>query len=1038
MSTVQIDSRVAQDFFDDAIRLAKIYCPQWQLPDSWPVTGKVPQPQAEDIARDPGLILLELFSHLAAYLADIENALPLHWQLALYQFLCVSPRSALPAFAPLTFTLANGQLPQIVPSGTAILDSATQSFRFKTYDELCVVSATLSAALWVAPTFDRYIDCMAAWSGGGDPPALFGNGSAGYEKPLTHWMMIGDPVLLKYDPAVTKIQIDLTGSHLGSEYFERWYDGAMTPLEISPPVETPDGRGLSVTITPLPKDKAAAAMSVDDLNAEIFKHAGYTPQTLATEKDVHTDVPGYWLLVRPAQSQWFGSEMDVLPKIHTITATVHGNGALPQRAAANNSLLDLTNGGYPFGKSPTTHDTFYVQNDRVFSHPGGMIVLRFEIADPPSAAKAQVDWQFWDEATREWVSMIDGEGADSYRLQDTTQGLIRSGTVSFVCPKVGRQTVAGTEGYWIRAMLNAYDGADGYSFQPLVPAIEGIPDKDLPDAYKQPVINYLLQNTKATFLSRYQSASRGKGPFIASLQINYVYTAHPEWMRRHNGFQLDRLAPLEGKPYPYLPLPDTPSMMYLGFRCSDVANQWVGRRITIYFQIDNEHAQEGPARSCEWLDSVAHEWRPLTVDDRTAKLGRSATIRFTVPDNMMQAICFSQSACWVRVSGAYGSPVALAGVYLNTAGSFNLTTHTDVILGSSNGLPNQTFLLPYAGVHELQSGETIDARNVGAQDDIALVIKEPAALTGKLQPQVANLPKAEPWYLAESFVGATPTTRCYTLEGRSGTITFGDGVHGAIPPAGVHNIVVQSYSTTAGAAGNVSAGSLGVFSAGIPGIVKVTNPVAARGGVNGESLADLALSGAARVRANGRAVTLDDIQALAEQASARVCAAKVIEHFESELAVPRRHLEVFVLAKSDDPDLRTAPAVLDDVLAFVQAHSPIQLQSRITVTSAHFKKIDVVAVLKSSEPVSEWPALRATVVDALEAFLHPVSGGPADGQWRFGATVRRVDILAVLRGIRGVTDVSRLTLCGAAADVATLHAYEVPCPGAIVVELEAG
>jgi hypothetical protein len=1038
MSTVQIDSRIAQDFFGNAIRLAKIYCPGWNLPDDWPVTGEVPLPSAAQIGSDPGLILLKMFSHLAAYLADIENALPMHWQLAFYQFLCASPCSALPAFAPLTFALADGQLPQIVPSGTAVLDSATQSLRFKTYDDLCVVSATLSAALWLSPRFDSYIDCMAAWSGGDDPPVLFGNGREGYEMPLTHWMMIGDPALFKYDPAIARIQITLTGSHLSGEYFERWCDGAMTPLDTSAPIESRDGRSLSVDITPLPKGKAAAAMLVGDLNAEILKDAGYTPERLEIANAVGTDVPGYWLLVRPAPQVRLGSEIDVLPKIQTVACTVHGNGALSERAAANNALLDLANGGYPFGKSPATDDAFYVQSDSVFAYEGGTINLRFEIADPPTAATAEVDWQFWDEATRAWVSMIHGDGAGSYQLEDTTNGLTQSGKVSFICPKVGKQTIAGAEGYWIRAVLLAYDGASGYSFQPLVPAIEGIPEKDLPDAYKQPVIDYLLQHTKATFLSRYQSSSRGKGPFVVSLRIDYVYTARPNWMRRHNAFQLDVLDPLQGKPYPYLPLPDTQSMMYLAFRCGDAANQWVSRQITIYFQIDNEHAQQGPALSWEWLDSAAQEWRPLAVEDRTAKLGRSATIRFTAPDDMMQAMCFSQSACWLRVSGAHGSAVVLAGIYLNTGGSLNLTTYSDVILGSSNGLPNQTFLLPYAGVHELQLGETIGARNVGAQADIVLVVKEPAALTGKLQPQVANLPTSEPWVRVESFVGAKPTSRCYTLEGRSGTITFGDGVHGAIPPAGVHNIVVQSYSTTAGAAANVSVGSLGVFSAGIPGIVKVSNPVAARGGVDGESLTDLAQSGAARTRANVRTVTLEDVKALAEQATARVCAAVTIERFESDKAVPRRHIEIFVLAKSDDADARTAPTVLDNVLAFVRAHSPIQLQSRITVTSARFRRIDVVAVLKSSKPACQWQALQAAAIDALKAFLHPVNGGPADGIWRFGAPVRRADVLAALLGISGVTAVSRLTLCGAASDVTTIREYEVPCAGSIMIELEAG
>ncbi|WP_181885521.1 baseplate J/gp47 family protein [Trinickia dinghuensis] len=1041
MNSVQLDSRTRPEFFDETIRLAKIYCPQWNLPDEWPSGGVSPQPSADAIAADPGLALFRIFSCLAGYLADIENALPVHWQLAFYRFLNANIRTALPAFAPLQFSLSAGQPPVMVPAGTAVLDVATQSVRFATYDDLNVVPASLSAALCVSPALDLYADGVAAWQRGDYVSAFFGASDDHRPRnrhPLGHWLLIGDSVLIAYDPAVTKVELTLTGSHLFPCYFEQWCDGTLTEVHHHHPKASDDGRSFSV-IFEKPFSQAEKAVSVAQLNAELVAKAGYGAADLEIESDAGALEPSYWRVVRPAAHVRFPSDADVLPKLREILCTVSAAGALPQQAAANNSLLDLTKGAYPFGKNPAVEDAFYVRSDKAFAYGGGEIHLRFVFSGLANDADARVDWQFWNDADRAWVSMGEANGSGPYRLKDGTENLTKSGEVSFTCPTMGRQTIAGTSGYWIRAVLKAFDGANGFDFQPLAPAIDEIPSEILPDSYKSPVVAYIVKSTKATFLSRYQSNTARKGPFVESLKIDYTVTARPKWLWRHNAFQLENMSSLKDRPYPYLPLPNTPNLLYLGLRRNDATLRWAGEEITLYFHIHNEAAESGPALSWEWLDSETKQWRPLDVMDRSAGLGRSATVRFIVPDTMQEAICFSQRACWLRVAGAVAPPVLMKGIYLNTTGAKNVTTYTEVIIGSSNGLPNQTFSLPFAGVHEVQQGEALSARNVGAQPDIELVVEEPVALDGTLSPELATQPETEKfaWTLVDSFVDQDASARVYAIEPRSGTVVFGDGVRGRIPPLGTHNIIVESYCTTAGKSGNVAANALGIFGAGIPGIAKVSNPVAARGGVDGESLSDLVQDAPERVRANDRVVTLEDVKALAEQASSRVAQAVAIEHLETDKAAPWRHVALFVLAQSDEARALTAPAVLDEVLAYVQQRSPIPLQSRITVSSARFKTIDVAAVLKTAEPRDSWPALRQTIDGTLTAFLHPVNGGPPGGShWIFGKPVLRADVFACLLGTPGVNAVDRLALCGGDYDV-ILRRCEVPCAGAIQIAVEA-
>lgn len=1042
MDTIDLDPRSARDFFDDAIKLAKVYCKDWKLPDSWPSDTA---PNAHDIGADPGLALLKLFSYLIGYLADVENGIPFRWQAAFYRFLDASLRTAAPAFAPIQFTLAGGQPSTTVSAGTAIHDIQTQTIRFETDEELRVIPARIDTALSVAASLDGYVDCLATWRAGSTAPVFAGAASgvddSAQVMPLPHWLLVGDPVLFKHDPAVTSVEIRLGGWHLDPDYFRHWCDGTLTSFERAVVTPSWDRCRLSVVI-PGPLRDAAETQSVAQLNARLVANAGFNGDALDEPAGTDTAKAGYWLLGRPADDVRVLQGTDTLPTVRTLECIVSATGALPQQTAANRSLLDLTNGGYPFGKSPAREDAFYVRSDQAFAYPDGVIKLHFELAESANPASVKIDWQFWDGSTNEWVSFIDSAGThpNPYALYDDTDNLSRTGTVCFTCPSIGRKTVAGNDGYWIRAVLMAYEGSNGYGFMPLAPTINHIPASKLPDEYKSSVIDYLVQTTKVSFLSRYENTQTTKGPFVISLKIDYTFKTTPNWTWRHNAFRLDRLMPGAGKAHPYLPLSDRASTLYIGFDCYDVPRQWVGERASVYFEIENEHAGDGPALSWEWLDARAQLWRPLAVEDRTVKLARSASVRFIVPDGMTEAVCFSRRACWLRVSGATETRSnRVAGIYLNTTGSFNVRTYTDVILGSSNGLPNQSYLLPFAGIHEVQVGETLQTRNVGAQPDVKLHVLEPPALDGNLQPEDADLPVAVEWECVANFVGAGPGSRVYTVEGRSGAVTFGNGAQGMIPPAGNLNIVVDHYRTTDGTKGNIPARALGLFAAGIAGVAQVGNPVAARGGVDGESVADLVSDAPSRVRANEQAITLSDFKALAEQASSRVCRAIAIPRLTLDDGTqpigPSSYVELVVLAKSEAPHARTAPSVLDDVVSYVLARSPIQMQSRIKVKSPRFKNIDVYAVLKTGEPNGEWKKLEAAIAGQLVTFLNPVRGGLAKDGWAFGASVPCKDVSLFLSGLNGVADVDVVTLCGDRFQV-TLDDDEVPAPGAIVLTME--
>ena len=102
----------------------------------------------------------------------------------------------------------------------------------------------------------------------------------------------------------------------------------------------------------------------------------------------------------------------------------------------------------------------------------------------------------------------------------------------------------------------------------------------------------------------------------------------------------------------------------------------------------------------------------------------------------------------------------------------------------------------------------------------------------------------------------------YVIENQSdGTsdVIFGDGVEGATLPTGQNNIVAN-YRVGSGSAGNVAAGAITTLMQRPLGVSGVTNPEAATGGTDPQSIDDVRSNAPQTVLTLGRAVSITDYQ----------------------------------------------------------------------------------------------------------------------------------------------------------------------------------
>ncbi|MBV7328173.1 baseplate J/gp47 family protein [Chloroflexi bacterium TSY] len=172
----------------------------------------------------------------------------------------------------------------------------------------------------------------------------------------------------------------------------------------------------------------------------------------------------------------------------------------------------------------------------------------------------------------------------------------------------------------------------------------------------------------------------------------------------------------------------------------------------------------------------------------------------------------------------------------------------DEILGTSDGSPNQTFVLvrPSLILRSLGQGQEINK-------DILLLTEQGTII--------------DAWTLQESLAFSREGQRDFVIEideQERATILFGDGTFGAVPPNGA--VLKATYRVGGGAHGNVAAHTIQTI-VDAPQLAllgaKVTNPEPATGGAERESIEHAVLHAPTVFRSLKRAVTADDYKALA-------------------------------------------------------------------------------------------------------------------------------------------------------------------------------
>ena len=755
-----------------------------------------------------------------------------------------------------------------------------------------------------------------------------------------------------------------------------------------------------------------------------------------------------------------------------LSSTSHGirleiarrwTGLLPDRALADQVEVDMTKTFYPFGQQPQPGTAFYLKSEALFTKGGANVACFGAKAMTPRERQAgnnpvqtkqpdELIAEYWD--GKSWQDL----GVESHDLIRFFEGDF----FSFAVPSDATpRKINDEEGYWMR--IRVVEGS--WHRQRTIEYETPTGDKEtmtiteiVPPALKRMIFGYTysspLQPPEACYLYndfRWQDvtgAARWSGQTLEPFQLVEertptiylgfdrplpadlisLYLDIEEEAGRVRGPAL-RWEYWDGEGWRLLAVEDETQRLALPGIAAFV---WPGTP-------PRPHAEALAAEGTSVRLANARQAAPFRADDliyvgetdegelTTVAAIDGTTLLLEAPLNESYQRApvararlprFGQPRTWVRIrrqSGGEPPSSRIRGIFLNAVWAAQVAAVQDEVLGSSDGQRHQVFFFRDTPVLDGELVEVRELEGLRAKVEWPLLQREleaqelgEEALRLVTDPRSGDVTEAwVRWQRRPNFFFSNPDERHYVLERTRGRLRFGDDEHGRIPPAGRDNVVARRYRHGGGVEGNVTAGALtrllsGVLAQG------VNNPRAAEGGADGETIEQVLHRGPDVTRHRYQAVSLADYEALAREASPAVAVARALPTTHATGRRAPGWVRLIIMPQSEAPRPQPSFELRRQVERYLAARMPAAA-TRLTVVGPDYLPIGVAATIFPVSPDEAGDVLEA-VTETLEAFFHPLHGGPEGDGWPFGRDVYLSDVAAQLEAVPGVDYVETLHL----------------------------
>jgi len=919
--------------------------------------------------------LLVVLARFASLVVTGLNAAPDKDFLAFLDAMGITLLTPRAARAPLVFTLTSSapsdvglqagtevaaNLPPPLPStltasGRSADGPPARPLIFATDETISVARAALAAVHSRIPSADTYADHSASLTQGFtffDPYA---------QQPIAHHLYIGHDTLFDL-PAAPSVTVS---------------------IEAIPAIQGRGGagvQGVPTTWEYLTKEGWLTFQPIVD-NTGGFVSEGSVALTKtcgpALQKAAVNGIQTFWIravTTQPLPLPGGAVPGPALPLLSMIRAQVsYTFDGLPLDSASSNGFkIDASKHFYPFGAQPLLGGTFLFACDEAFKRVGATIKVDLPLSKPGTARVTTpptplvIKWEY-SAGPGVWNEVL-GLSAD----------LTAQPSIAFQRPPDWQKVaVDGDAHFWLRARI-----AGGDYGGPTTYKVAG--DHVVPDTSSEP-----------------------QPPIAEHLTVGYtILTAGlaPDHCLTYNAFKYVDVtdACLWGRrPFqPFEATTDRTPTVYLGF---DTALP-VGL-ISIYADVPNPGQADSPgsASGYAWEYTSPIGWSELPVHDETSGLQRSGLIQFIGPPDLQSGPGPAGPTFWVRARqlapSAEPTTQQLNGLYLNAIWATQRTMVLDEVVGRSDGSARQVFDLRNTPV---LGNEMVEVEEWHGNT------REWESLFKDVAPDLVHYDRDAKglvtgvwitWTEKNHLYSSAALDRHYALERSSGQLRFGDGALGMIPPPGAP--IRVSYDFTQGSSGNVPPATISQVHSAVPYIKSVTNPIAAGGGAQPEGVSTVHKRGPQRIRNLDRALTAEDYEWLAREASAELALVRCLQETGPNGPGQPGWVTMVVAPSSDDPQPMPSVELMREVRDHLVKRAPAALARQVRVVAPNYVPIAVHAQVALGDA-----SLAAEVEEdlrrRLDAFLHPLKGGPRGTGWAFGEPVHLSHIATVIRDTHGV------------------------------------
>jgi hypothetical protein len=644
-----------------------------------------------------------------------------------------------------------------------------------------------------------------------------------------------------------------------------------------------------------------------------------------------------------------------------------------------------------------------------------------------------LSWEYWD--GKGWRVIT--------QRQDTTEQLRQTGTVRFPCPAdIAVTSVQGQEHYWLRVRIVSGDyGQERFTLRDTQVEVDT-------SQIRPPIIHRLTV--------RYGADPEPQGD--AGLQtLDHCLAANNLTCTDHTQ-EAQNAASL----FQAFQLPEQAEQaLYLGFHLPPVNGP-----ISLFFALEAQEYTEDnrPRLTWEYLrqpsGTASSVWTRLDVVDGTRRLTESGAIDFIGPPDFAHDVRFGRTLYWIRAtnlaplfqppqpadpalpappvttvaSTGCGTPLQpcpelltvfhpsfahqqsdtppaprVQGLYRNTVWALQAETVQDEILGSSSGVANQTFVMAKFPVIAEQLWVN-ELATLSEGERTALAERNDIEVDDVKDDQGTTIAFWIRWQSIDDLTEAQATDRVYSIDRTFGQVQFGDGIHGMIPPPGRNTIKVTSQAG-GGSQGNVEAGAITALRTALPFVESVVNRLPAGGGSDTETLPRALERSPQTIKNRGRAVTAEDFEWLAREASQAIARVKVLPTFNDQGTFETGWVTVIIVPESRDPRPFPSPPLRAEVEQYLRdrAANLVAFPRHVQVTGPTYVAVNVQAELVLTQ-IEQAPQVEATALQRLRQFLHPLTGGYLNTGWEFGRLPCLSDFYTLLEDIDGVDHVDTLLM----------------------------